>query len=211
MITKIYKISSAIAILLLSMAFTACSPDEFEGADPNGLPTVSGVDFQISVDQETNQMIASYTPQPGTYPVWILDGTSYSTLEEVGYKNAEAGTHTIELRLGNRNGISQTGGSAAEAAGYVNQVRNRAGLDNLATVTIDDIFNERHLEFCGEGKRYFDLVRAEGIPGATQKASTVLVPDSYGYRTNSWTPSKKYIPLAQSELDADPTLVQNNY
>ena len=109
MITKIYKISSAIAILLLSVAFTACSPEEFEGADPNGIPTVSGIDFNISVDQETNQMIATYTPQPGTYPVWILDGTSYSTLQEVGYKNDEAGTHTIELRLGNRNGISQTG------------------------------------------------------------------------------------------------------
>ena len=109
MITKINKISCAIAILLLAMAFTACSPEDFKGADPNGIPTVSGVDFNISVDQETNQMIANYTPQPGTYPVWILDGTSYSTLEEVGYKNSEAGTHTIELRLGNRNGISQTG------------------------------------------------------------------------------------------------------
>ena len=109
MITKINKISSAIAIMLLAMAFTACSPDDFNGADPNGLPTVSGVDFNISVDQETNQMIANYTPQPGTYPIWILDGTSYSTLQEVGYKNSEAGTHTIELRLGNRNGNSQTG------------------------------------------------------------------------------------------------------
>ena len=109
MITKINKISSAIAIMLLAIGFTACSPDEFEGADPNGIPTVSGVDFQISVDQETNQMIAKYTPEPGTYPIWILDGTSYSTLQEVGYKNSEAGSHTIELRLGNRNGISQTG------------------------------------------------------------------------------------------------------
>ena len=109
MITKINKISSAIAIMLLAMAFTACSPDDFNGADPNGIPTVSGVDFNISVDQETNQMIANYTPEPGTYPIWILDGTSYSTLQEVGYKNSEAGTHTIELRLGNRNGISQTG------------------------------------------------------------------------------------------------------
>ena len=109
MITKIYKISSAIAILLLAMAFTACSPEEFEGADPNGLPTVSGIDFSLSVDQETNQMTAHYTPEPGTYPIWILDGTSYSTLQDVGYKNNEAGTHTIELRLGNRNGISQTG------------------------------------------------------------------------------------------------------
>ncbi len=113
MITKIYNKVKAGALLFLlpltAMLFTACSPDEFDGADPNGLPTVSGIDFDIAVDQETNQMIASYTPQPGTYPVWILDGTSYSTLEEVGYKNSEAGTHTIELRLGNRNGISQTG------------------------------------------------------------------------------------------------------
>ena len=113
MITKINnKISSALAILgfcVMAMAFTACSPDDFEGADPNGLPTVNGVDFQISVDQETNQMIANYNPQPGTYPVWILDGTSYSTLPEVGYMNSEAGTHTIELRIGNRNGISVAG------------------------------------------------------------------------------------------------------
>jgi hypothetical protein len=107
--------------------------------------------------------------------------------------------------------LLQTGGNAAEAAGYVNEVRERAGLAALNGVTIDDILNERHLEFCGEGKRYFDLVRAEGISGATEKASLKLVPDVYGYRTNTWTPSKKHIPLSQSELDADPTLVQNNY
>ena len=64
-----------------------------------------------------------------------------------------------------------------------------------------------------EIKRYFDLVRAEGIAeaGAENKASTALVPDQYGYRTNSWTPNKKYIPIAQAELDSDPALVQNNY
>ena len=86
---------------------TACSPDEFSGADPNGIPSVSGVDFNISVDQETNQMIASYTPQPGTYPVWILNGSTYSTLQEVGYNNPEAGTYTIDMKIGNRNGFSQ--------------------------------------------------------------------------------------------------------
>ena len=120
------------------------------------------------------------------------------------YRYAETLLNAAELLL-------QTGGSASEAAGYVNEVRARAGLDNLSSVTIDDILNERHLEFCGEGKRYFDLVRAEGISGATEKASVKLVPDSYGYRTNTWTASKKHIPLSQSELDADPTLVQNNY
>ena len=100
----LYSILSALCLLVAS-----CSPDEFDGANPNGIPTMENVDFQISVDQETNQMVAHYTPAPGTYPVWILDGAAYSTLNEVGYKNDEAGTHTIELRLGNRNGFSVTG------------------------------------------------------------------------------------------------------
>ena len=86
----------------------------------------------------------------------------------------------------------------------MNEVRQRAGLSTLSTVDLDDILNERHLEFVGEGKRYFDLVR-------TGRAATTLIPDNYGYCTNSWTPSKKHIPLAQSELDADPTLKQNDY
>ncbi|MBR3067728.1 MAG: hypothetical protein IKG77_08320 [Prevotella sp.] len=88
---------------------TACSPEEFEGANPQNVPTVGDTDFQMNVDQETNQMVATFTPAAGTYPIWIIDGTSYSTLSEVGYTNTEAGTHTVELRLGNRNGISQTG------------------------------------------------------------------------------------------------------
>ena len=96
-------------LLPTSYLMTACSPDSFDGADSNGIPTVSGTDFSITVDQESNQMVATYTPQSGTYPIWILDGTSYSTLNEVGYKNDEAGTHSVELRLGNRNGISQAG------------------------------------------------------------------------------------------------------
>ena len=93
--------------LAAGVMMTACSPEKFDGADPNGIPSVSGVDFNISVDQETNQMIATYTPQPGTYPVWLVNGTTYSTLQEVGYQNPEAGTYTIDLKIGNRNGFSQ--------------------------------------------------------------------------------------------------------
>ena len=93
--------------LAAGVMMTACSPDSFDGADPNGIPSVSGVDFSISVDQETNQMIANYTPQPGTYPIWIINGNTYSTLQEVGFQNPEAGTYTIDMKLGNRNGFSQ--------------------------------------------------------------------------------------------------------
>ena len=104
---KIFQL--AVGTLFAGMALTACSPDSFDGADPNGKPTVSGTDFQMTVDQETNQMVATYTPTPGTYPIWILNGTQYSTLPEVGYNNPEQGTYTVELKLGNRNGISDAG------------------------------------------------------------------------------------------------------
>jgi len=87
------------------------------------------------------------------------------------YRYSEALLNAAELLL-------KTGGSAATAAQYVSQVRQRAGLDAVSTVTIDDIIDERDLEFMGEGKRYWDLVR-------TGKAATVLVPDQYGYRTDS--------------------------
>ena len=100
-------IKYSIGVLFAGALMTACSPESFDGADPNGIPTVSGVDFNISVDQETNQMIATYNPQPGTYPVWILNGNTYSTLQEVGYNNPEAGTYTIDMKIGNRNGFSQ--------------------------------------------------------------------------------------------------------
>ncbi len=104
---KVVARVSSYLLLLTSYLFFACSPESFDGADPNGIPSVSGVDFNITVDQETNQMIATYTPQAGTYPVWILNGNTYSTLQEVGYQNPEAGTYTIDLKIGNRNGFSQ--------------------------------------------------------------------------------------------------------
>ena len=111
MITKINnKVVAGVFSFLLplsSFLLTACSPEKFSGADPNGIPSVSGIDFNLNVDQETNQMIATYTPQAGTYPVWLVNGTQYSTLQEVGYQNPEAGTYTIDLKVGNRNGFSQ--------------------------------------------------------------------------------------------------------
>ena len=105
------------------------------------------------------------------------------------------------------------GAGSGDAREYLNRVRKRAGLTTEKEATIDNIIDERHLEFVGEGKRYFDLVRAENISGVSSKnkATTALVPDQYGYRTNSWTLKKKHIPIAQGELDSDPALIQNDY
>lgn len=93
------------AAAALSFGVTACSPDEFEGADPNARPSMDGVDFNPTVDQETNTLVAHFEKE-GCYPVWNIDGVYYSSLPTMSWSNTEAGEHTIELRLGNRNGFS---------------------------------------------------------------------------------------------------------
>ena len=70
---------------------------------------------------------------------------------------------------------------------------------------MENILEERHLEFVGEGKRYWDLVR-------TGMAATVLTAANHEYRQQSWTESKKYWPIPQSEMDRSVTpLTQNPY
>ncbi len=114
------------------------------------------------------------------------------------YRYAETLLNAAELSV--RTGGSSTG----DALKWLNKVHQRAGLDALTEATVDNIINERHLEFVGEGKRYWDLVR-------TGKAATTLVANSAAERTNSWTVSKKYLPIPQAELSADPNLKQNDY
>ena len=114
------------------------------------------------------------------------------------YRYAETLLNAAEL-------IVRTGGNIAQAQEYLNLVHHRAGLTDNKAATIDNIIDERDLEFMGEGKRYWDLVR-------TGKAASVLVPDADGYRTNTWSASKKYLPIPQNEIDAaQGTLTQNNY
>lgn len=116
------------------------------------------------------------------------------------YRYSETLLNAAELEL-------KVNSDAAKAANYVNQVRKRAGVSELSTVDLDAILNERHLEFVGEGKRYWDLVR-------TGKAASVLVAsDEMGglWRNKAWTENKKYLPIPYTEMSADPALEQNNY
>ena len=117
------------------------------------------------------------------------------------YRYAETLLNAAELLL-------KTNGSISEAAGYVNEVRARAGLAAVNGVDEDIILNERRHEFMGEGKRYFDLVR-------TGRAASVLTPanDTGGYRTKNWSEDVRYLPIPQDNIDAaQGTLKQNgNY
>lgn len=164
--------------------------------DANAAAQANGFDYEHAW-QDTGYFLYKYLPRPENNKDagWDVDLNFNNNLRV--YRYSEVLLNAAELLLA-------TGGDAATATRYVNMVRQRAGISELATVTVDDVINERHLEFVGEGKRYWDLVR-------TGKAATVLTANSAANRTNTWTPSKKYLPIPQGELSSDPNLVQNDY
>ena len=50
-------------------------------------------------------------------------------------------------------------GNSSKALEYVNDIRSRAQLEELNSITMDDIKTEKRLELCYEGCRYQDLIR----------------------------------------------------
>lgn len=155
---------------------------------------------------------ASYTTRYQNTGLWLKKYLPYSANNadqkadgDLNFNNNLRIYRYSETLLNAAELLILTGGSSSEAQGYLAQVHNRAGLTDTPEATIDNIIDERRLEFVGEGKRYWDLVR-------TGKAAQVLTPDSYGYRTNTWSESKKYLPIPLSEIDAaQGSLTQNNY
>ena len=89
--------------------FTACSPEEFDGPNQAGIPSISNVDINMNVDQTVNQATFAVANMPAqTYAIWKVNGNTYSTLNPMNWANSKAGTYDVELRLGNRNGFSQS-------------------------------------------------------------------------------------------------------
>jgi tetratricopeptide (TPR) repeat protein len=113
--------------------------------------------------------------------------------------------------------VLQSGGSTAEAIGYINQVRTRAraaGTEpaNFSTAQTDKtiimnwIIDERLRELAGEGQRWFDLRRwsLQGI---------VTLDNAYfSSNTSSMSfqlPKHLNFPIPNAERDANPNVPQN--
>lgn len=154
-----------------------------------------GIDYNKRY-QDTGLFLEKYVAQAG-------GNADQKASSELNYNNNWRVYRYSETLL-NAAELVLRGAGSGDAQGWLDQVRKRAGVASVPA-TLDNVIEERHLEFVGEGKRYWDLIR-------TGMAPTVLVPDSYGYRTNTWSASKKYLPIPQSEIDkARGSLTQNNY
>ena len=86
-------------------------------------------------------------------------------------KNRPKNIHILryaEVLLMNAEAAFHTG--SGDPLGKVNRVRLRAGLPAKGSVTLDDIWKERRLEFAMEHDRFWDLVR-QGRAGQVMRAS----------------------------------------
>ncbi|MFN0049376.1 MAG: RagB/SusD family nutrient uptake outer membrane protein [Cytophagales bacterium] len=101
----------------------------------------------------------------------------------------------------------------AEASGSgvglasLNLVRQRAGVADIATGLsdqqfLDAVYKERRVELAFEGHRWFDLLRHPNDP-----EYFVKVMQKAGKNASSFN---RFMPIPQSEIDANPSLTQNS-
>jgi len=114
-------------------------------------------------------------------------------------------------------------GDDGSALTYINEVRDRAQLPLLSSVTLADIKNEKRLELCLEGVRYQDLVRwgdaatylgsqGEEVPifsgyntDGSYKVTYPYTNSSYGFKTGK----NELLPFPEHEMLVNQNLTQN--
>lgn len=161
--------------------------------------------------QNTGFFLRKYLPRPGGTDGNVADAALNWDNNLHLYRFAETLLNAAELAL-------ETG-DAGYAKTCFDRVRERAGLPSVAA-TKDNIIKERRVEFVGEGKRYYDLVRSGQATSVLKPGGGVVLQNkatlTYGGQAIpervQWTENKKYLPIPQGEIEAAKgTITQNPY
>lgn len=107
-------------------------------------------------------------------------------------------------------------GNTQKALECINQVRTRAQLPSLTSLTLDDVKKEKRLELCIESVRFQDLVRwgdaetvlkDQGHKIPTYSSTGVTYPvenNTYGFKAKH-----KLLPIPLKEMELNPNMKQN--
>lgn len=187
----------------------------------------------------TNDMIAAY--EPGDLRKAASLKTSYTlngTVVNVPYITKYTHPHTISGRTDDNwpvlryadvllmlaEAINEQSGPTGEAAGYLNQVRARAGLSARMGLGKDDfrtaVLKERRVELAFENQRWFDLKRTMtpaqlttflNAYGAREKANPTVSRGGVPFNAQDYIFSEYqyYFPIPASEILINSNLTQN--
>ena len=144
--------------------------------------------------------------QGGGYGKWSLHATR-GPLNNRQIRYADVLLMYAEACLG--------AGDEATARAYINKVRQRVGLADVATADNATLRHERRVELAMEGHRWFDLVRWEGVAGNGLKAHM----DAYKATESAEAQSHiqefvagkhEIFPIPQEEIQLNPTEMKQN-
>lgn len=168
--------------------------DSYEDTDPRRNLALLDADLELGVDTYTKGYQHTGFFNKKLAP--LKRDVSVSGQEELNFpynfiaiRHADVLLMSAELQVG-----------TSQADDYYNQVRRRAfgpGYTAKSGVTLDEIFEERRLEFALEGLRYWDLQRqgVDVLENAVMRSSGDFPYDS-GFNTDS----KGFWPIPNSEI-----------
>lgn len=160
-----------------------------EVKSPVGYTPAPGTSFRYMVKKYFHPPYAVSFNTPDNFPVFRYSGTLLLLAECLAEQGREP-----------------------EALPYLNQVRDRAGLDDLGVATKENIAKEMRHELAFENHRWLDLIRTgKAIEAITAKGTRLK--SIYGWilpAAFNVTPEKLIYPIPSREIQINKNLVQNS-
>ena len=163
-------------------------------------------------DKRRNLLVTSYINNSGQ-TVSLLGSDNIRSFKYLPDPNAQGASHGndipeiryADILLSRAEALNELKGPVQEALDLINEVRNRAGLENIKLSDVaskealrDHILKERGWEFYSEGHRRMDLIRMDQfISGAVARGKVTA------------KPFHVLFPIPQVVMDSDPLLIQN--
>ena len=144
--------------------------------------------------------------QGGGYGKWSLHATR-GPLNNRQIRYADVLLMYAEACLG--------AGDEATARAYINKVRQRVGLADVATADNATLRHERRVELAMEGHRWFDLVRWEGVAGNGLKAhmdayKATETQEAQSHIQEFVAGKHEIFPIPQEEIQLNPIEMKQN-
>lgn len=166
---------------------------DYRGENVDGVVTIASGGTYVIRFQDTGFFLGKYAARKSYHKTTGTTALNYSNNLRI-FRYAE--TLLAYAELVGVEGVAAQNGISAQSC--LDAVRDRAFGDtnHRVPVTKENIINENHYEFVGEGHRYYDVVRW----GITEVLSVDNVPGVNTART--WKSHNKYVAIPQGDIDA---------